>query len=149
MQFPCSTTHFIPKEDLPYVVIIEDEKLIWDAWKVNMTDANILFFENPDEFFFHCDIETCKERKFISKINMIICDFDFGNNVNLANVDFFESLEKENEKFNGYFVLCTGFNESIIEKIPIKLNEKIDYIYQKRPISYNEILKRVKKKLNK
>jgi hypothetical protein len=136
----------ISREDLPFVVIIEDEKLIWDAWKVNMTDANILFFENPDDFFFHCDIETCGERKFISKIKMIICDFDFGNNVNLAKVDFFESLEKEKEKFDGYFVLCTGFNESILERIPKKLMEKIDYIYQKRPINYSAILKKVQNK---
>ena len=138
--------NFVSREDLPLVVIIEDEELIWDAWKANMLDANIIFFKGPDEFFFHCDIERYNKRFFISKISMIICDYDFGNNVNLSNSGFFSGLEKEEEKFNGNFVLCTGFNESIIKNIPEIILKKIDFFFQKRPTSYNTIYSQVKNK---
>lgn len=133
-------------ENLPLVVIIEDEKQIWNGWKINMTDANLLFFANPDEFFYHTDIEKYHNREFISKIDMIICDFDFGNNLNLSNSCFFESLEKETEKLKGYFILCSGFNQSIVENIPKRLRDKIDLILQKRPTSYNEIMKKIQNK---
>lgn len=127
------------KEHLPFVVIVEDEEIIWDAWIANMPDANKLFFKTPEEFFQHSDIEKYNEREFISKINMLICDYDFGNNINLSNSGFFSSLERENEKFSGKFVLCTGFNESIKDNIPDKIWEKIDLFFQKKPTSYYEM----------
>lgn len=127
----------------PFVVIIEDEELIWDAWKTNMHDAQLLFFKRPDEFFFHCDMERYHRNKFISKIDLIICDYDFGNNINLINSDFFKSLEKENEKFTGKFILCSGFNEAIMQNISSDIKTKINLFFQKRPTSYKNIMEKI------
>lgn len=135
---------FVRKEHLPLVVVIEDEESIWNGWRINMMDANVLFFRNPDEFFFYSDKEKYKNGSFISKINLILCDYDYGNNYNLSNSGFFKTLDLEDEDFCGYFVLCSGFNESIVDELSDDLKKRIHFFYQKRPISYAEIIKNIK-----
>ncbi len=130
----------------PLVVIIEDNELIWHGWELQMIDANILFFKTPDDFFFQIDEEKMKGNNYLSNINAIISDFDFGNGMNFINSNLIGGIENEEEKFNGKMILCTGFNEKIQKEIPKWMKDKIDLFFQKRPISYNEILKMLKSK---
>jgi uncharacterized membrane protein len=130
----------------PLVVIIEDNELIWHGWELQMLDANILFFKTPDEFFCHIDEEKMNGNEYLSSIRAIISDFDFGNGINFINSNLIGGIENEEEKFNGKIILCTGFNEKIQKEIPKWMKDKIDLFFQKRPISYNEILKMMKDK---
>lgn len=129
----------------PLVVIIEDNELIWNGWKTKMHDANILFFRNPDEFFFYLDEEKIHERTILSSIKAIICDFDFGNGINFINSNLIGGIENEEDNFNGYFILCTGFNEKIKKEIPNWMLNKIDLFFQKRPLEFQEIKAMIKK----
>lgn len=124
----------------PLVVIIEDNELIWHGWEVKMVDASILFFRTPDEFFCHIDEEKMNGNNYLSNISAIVSDFDFGNGVNFINSNLIGGIENEEEKFNGKIILCSGFNEKIQKEIPKNMKDKIDLFFQKRPISYNEIL---------
>ncbi|KAB8036991.1 GHKL domain-containing protein [Silvanigrella paludirubra] len=131
---------FCTKSDKPLVVIIEDNELIWHGWEVKMIDANILFFRTPDEFFCHIDEEKMNGNNYLTNIAAIVSDFDFGNGVNFINSNLIGGIENEEEKFNGKIILCSGFNEKIQKDIPIYMKEKIDLFFQKRPITYNEIM---------
>lgn len=130
-------------KEKPLVIIIEDNELIWNGWEIKMIDANILFFRTPDEFFCHIDEEKMNGNKYLSSINAIISDFDFGNGINFINSNLIGGIENEEEKFNGKIILCTGFNEKIQKEIPKLMRNKIDLFFQKRPISYDEILKMI------
>ncbi|WGL61003.1 ATP-binding protein [Pigmentibacter sp. JX0631] len=123
----------------PLVILIEDNELIWHGWKLKMTDAHIIFFRNPDEFFCHIDEERMNGNYFLSKVDAIISDFDFGNGVNFINSNLIGGIENEEEKFKGKIILCTGFNEKIQKGIPQFMKLKIDLFFQKRPMSYLEI----------
>lgn len=115
----------------PIVVIIEDNQFIWHGWKIKMTDANVLFFKTPDEFFCHIDEERMNGNKFLSTISAIISDFDFGNGINFINANLIGGIENEDEDFNGLIILCTGFNEEIQNKIPPWMKEKISLFFKK------------------
>ncbi len=84
--------------------------------------------------------------KYLSNINALISDFDFGNGINFINSNLIGGIDNEEEKFYGKIILCTGFNEKIQKEIPKWMKDKIDLFFQKRPISYNEILKMIKSK---
>jgi hypothetical protein len=111
-------------------------------------DANILFFRTPDEFFCHIDEEKMNGNNYLTNIAAIVTDFDFGNGVNFINSNLIGGIENEEEKFTGKIILCSGFNEKIQKDIPNYMKEKIDLFFQKRPISYNEIMNMIEK-LNK
>ncbi|APJ04714.1 ATP-binding protein [Silvanigrella aquatica] len=130
----------------PLVIIIEDNEYIWHGWKINMTDANILFFKTPDEFFCHIDEEKMNGNKCLSLIEAIISDFDFGNGVNFINSNLIGGIANEDEEFHGKIILCTGFNESIQNDIPKWMREKIVLFFQKRPVSYKEIIEMLNNK---
>lgn len=130
----------------PFIIIIEDNELIWHGWEIKMLDANILFFRNPDEFFCHIDEERMNGNYFLSKITAIISDFDFGNGVNFINSNLIGGIENEEEEFTGKIILCTGFNEKIQKSIPDHMKIKIDLFFQKRPMSFSEIIEMMKTK---
>ncbi len=129
----------LTSENLPWVVVLEDNEMIWRGWKKRMTDAKIFLFKTPDEFFYFLDEEKINERPFLSKVKAIVSDFDFGNGVNFINSNLIGGLENEEEEFSGKLILCTGFNEKIQENIPVYMREKIDLFFQKKHISYFEL----------
>ncbi|WP_161597749.1 ATP-binding protein [Fluviispira multicolorata] len=129
----------LSSENLPWVVVLEDNEMIWRGWEKRMSDAKIFFFKTPNEFFYFIDEEKMSERPFLSKIKAIISDFDFGNGINFINSNLIGGIENEEEKFTGKLILCTGFNEKIQENIPFVMREKIDLFFQKKHISYFEL----------
>lgn len=136
----------IDNEEKPLVIIIEDNEFIWNGWQQKMKDAFILFFRNPDEFFCHIDEERIHGNHFLSKISAIISDFDFGNGVNFINSNLIGGIENEDEEYKGKIILCTGFNERIQRGIPHHMKDKIDLFFQKRPMSYLEIIEMLETK---
>ncbi|MBX9838230.1 MAG: hypothetical protein K2X69_07910, partial [Silvanigrellaceae bacterium] len=94
-------------EDKPIVIIIEDEEIFWDEWEEKMIDAKVFFFKDPDDFIRNITKERKNNKKYLSNIDLIICDFNFGD-YNLVESDFFEEIKRDNiDNFNGNIVISS------------------------------------------
>ncbi len=133
----------IKSKNLPIVVIIEDEKNFWTEWKNKMTDAQIIFFENPDYFFSHITKKRIKNELFLSKIDSIICDFNFGE-YNLIESGFLNDIKRyKDDKFTGNILLSTCYGDEIIKRIPKNNLSDIKICLKKFPMTYKEIRRKI------
>ncbi|WP_186645516.1 ATP-binding protein [Fluviispira vulneris] len=127
-------------EDIPLVIMIEDEILFWDEWKKKMTDAKVLFFKNPESFFSYSMGKRINNEDFLSKISLIICDFNFGD-YNLIESGFFEDIDIYiKDKFNGNIVICSSYEKEALRTIPQKFLQKVKAFIPKKANNYQNIL---------
>ena len=134
--------------DKPIVIIIEDEEIFWDEWKEKMTDAKVYFFKEPDDFIRNITKERKNNKKYLSEIDLIICDYNFGD-YNLTETDFFEEMKRDNiDCFNGNIVISSCFGEDVIKKIPKNYFNNISIFMNKIPSNFKEIFKKIERARN-
>ncbi|KAB8029146.1 ATP-binding protein [Fluviispira multicolorata] len=134
------TENFKTKKSDPLVILLEDETLFWNSWKEKMTDAQILCFENPDSFFSHTIGMRIKNEPFLSKIDLIICDFNFGD-YDLIDSEFFKDIYKySDDLFTGNIIICSSFENNVKNRVPSEYLKLIKTFLPKKPIKYEDII---------
>ncbi|BBH52123.1 ATP-binding protein [Fluviispira sanaruensis] len=127
-------------DNKPLVIMIEDEILFWDDWKNKMTDAQIIFFKNPESFFSYSMGKKINNEEFLCKISLIICDFNFGD-YNLIESGFFEDIDIYTEdNFKGTIVICSSYEKEALRTIPQEYLIKVKAFVPKHPNTYKNLL---------
>ncbi len=137
------TINKISNKNIPLVVMIEDEILFWDQCKETMQDAQIIFFKDPDKFFSHIIKMRLKNEFFLSKVDLIICDFNFGD-FDLIDSGFFSDIRHfSDDLFKGDIVLCSSYEKTAYNKIRKENITEIKTFIAKRPMNYKEIIQQI------
>lgn len=118
------------KETVPKVAIVDDEEVFLSAWKLGMTDADVICF-NDHEIFWDAVLE---KPQVLRSLSAIILDYYFPG----TNVDKLRLVHSIRSRgFSGPIILSTN--------APYKNDgkDKFDAVINKTPLSFSDLIYKV------